>query len=250
MGGATTGFAPTLRPLPPIWRESRVPLEMARLMRDPVWRGEGIPRGDGRPVLLVCGFLAGDPSLTTMARWLSRTGHHPVRAGLRWNVGCLGDTVDRLERRAEELAANSAARIAVIGQSRGGNCAKALAVRRPDLVETVIALGSPLLDQLDVHPSVWAQAHLVGTLGTLGMPGLLSAGCRSGHCCTQAHEEVTSKLSPEVEMTSIYSKTDGIVRWRACLDPEAEHVEIDASHIGMAVSAPAYRVIAEALAES
>jgi triacylglycerol lipase len=248
LGGATTGFVPTFRPLPPIWRESRVPLEMARLMRDPVWRGEGVPRGDDRPVLLVCGFLAGDPSLTTMARWLSRNGHHPVRAGLRWNVGCLGETVDRLERRAKGLAQESGGRIAVIGQSRGGNCAKALAVRRPDLVDTVVSLGSPLLDQLDVHPSVWAQAHLIGTLGTLGMPGLLSAECRNGDCCTQAHGEVRAPLPDEVTMTSIYSRSDGIVRWRSCLDPDAELVEIQASHIGMAVSAPAYRVIGEALA--
>lgn len=248
MGGTTSGFVPTLHPLPPIWREGRVPLELARLLRDPVWRGEGVTRGDDRPVLLVCGFLAGDPSLTTMARWLSRNGHHPVRAGLRWNVGCLGETVDRLERRAEELAEEAGGRIAVIGQSRGGTCAKALAVRRPDLLETVVALGSPLLDQLDVHPSVWAQAHLIGTLGTLGMPGLLSAECRSGACCTRALDEVASRLPPEVSMTSIYSRSDGIVRWRSCLDPDAELVEIEASHIGMAVSAPAYRVIAEALA--
>ncbi len=247
MAGVTGGYAPKLLPLPPIWREGRVPLELARLMRDPVWRGEGVPPGNDRPVLLVCGFLAGDPSLTTMARWLSRIDHHPVRAGLRWNVGCLGDTVDRLELRAEELAEDWGGPIAVIGQSRGGNCAKALAVRRPDLIETVIALGSPLLDQLDVHPGIWAQAHLIGTLGTLGMPGLLSAECRNGICCSQALEEVGTELPGAVSMTSIYSRSDGIVRWRSCLDPDADLVEIEASHVGMAVSAPAYRVIAEAL---
>jgi triacylglycerol lipase len=49
-------------------------------------------------------------------------------------------------------------------------------------------------------------------------------------------------------MTSIYSRSDGIVRWRACLDDDAEQVEVDASHIGMAVSAPAYRAVARALA--
>ena len=57
-------------------------------MLDPVWKGKGIPHGVGRPTLLVCGFLAGDPSMTTMARWLKRIGHRPVRAQLRWNVGC------------------------------------------------------------------------------------------------------------------------------------------------------------------
>ena len=239
---------PSLRPLPPMWRESRLPLEFASLMRDPVWRGEGIPRGDGRPTLLICGFLAGDPSLTTMARWLSRIGHRPVRAGLRWNVDCTGETVDRLERRVEELAARAGRRVALVGQSRGGVCARALAVRRPDLIETVVTLGSPLRDPLDVHPGVWAHVHVVGLLGSLGLPGLFSSACLTGACCERVTEDLAAPLPDEVAFTSIYSRTDGIIRWRACLDDGAEHVEVDASHIGMAVSAPVYRATARALA--
>ena len=240
--------APSLRPLPPIWRESRVPLEYAQLVRDPVWQGEGIPHGDGRPTLLVCGFLAGDPSLTTMARWLKRIGHRPSRAELRWNVGCSGEIADRLEERAERLADEAGRRIAVVGQSRGGSCARALAVRRPDLVEQVVTLGSPLRNQFDVHPGVMVQIGLLGTLGSLGVPGLFSRSCTWGDCCTQAKEEMLAPLPPNVSLTSIYSRTDGIVRWRSCLDDDADHVEIPASHIGMAVSAPAYREVARALA--
>ena len=39
------------------------------------------------------------------------------------------------------------------------------------------------------------------------------------------------------------------MNWRACLDPHAEHLEINASHIGMAVLARAWRAVAAALAE-
>jgi hypothetical protein len=46
---------------------------------------------------------------------------------------------------------------------------------------------------------------------------------------------------------SIYSRSDGIVDWHSCLDPAADHVEIQASHCGMAVSRQAYRATAEAL---
>ena len=240
--------APPLRPVPPLWRESRVPLEYAALMRDPVWEGEGVPHGDGRQTLLVCGFLAGDPSMTTMARWLKRVGHRPVRAQLRWNVGCSGETIDRLEVRAEQMAEESGRRIAVIGQSRGGTFARGLAVRRPDLVEKVVTLGSPLRNQFDVHPGVLAHIGVLGTLGTLGVPGLFSRSCTWGDCCTQAKEEMLARLPAEVSLTSVYSRSDGIVRWRSCLDEDAEHVEIPASHIGMAVSAPAYREVARALA--
>ena len=240
--------APGQAPIPPLWREGRVPLELAALRRDPVWRGQDVPRGDGRPVLLICGFLAGDPSLRTLASWLSRMGYRPRRAGLRWNVGCAGETVDRLERRAEALAAEAGTRIALVGQSRGGTCARALAVRRPDLIDSVVTLGSPLRGQLDVHPGVWLHVHILGALGTLGVPGLLSSSCRDGDCCVQFGEELEAPFPDSVRLTSVYSPSDGIVRWRSCLDPDAENVEIDSSHIGMAVSAPAYRVIGRALA--
>jgi triacylglycerol lipase len=39
----------------------------------------------------------------------------------------------------------------------------------------------------------------------------------------------------DVGFTAIYSKRDGIVDWRACVDPAAEAVEVRASHVGMAV---------------
>ncbi|HEY0633273.1 MAG TPA: hypothetical protein VGC98_14550, partial [Thermoleophilaceae bacterium] len=54
---------------------------------------------------------------------------------------------------------------------------------------------------------------------------------------------------PDVGYLSVYSKSDGIVRWRSCLDPCAEHLEIDASHVGMAVAPRAYRAIAQALSQ-
>ena len=42
-------------------------------------------------------------------------------------------------------------------------------------------------------------------------------------------------MPPGVGFTSIWSRRDGIVDWRACLDPLAESVEVTTSHIGMAV---------------
>ena len=62
---------------PPLWRESRVGLELATLLRDPVFRGDGVKDGRGQPVLLIPGFLAGDDSLALMTRWLRE--HEPLR---------------------------------------------------------------------------------------------------------------------------------------------------------------------------
>jgi triacylglycerol lipase len=232
----------------PLWRESRVPLEHAALMRDPVFRGQGIAPGDGAPVLLVPGFLAGDPSLRLMAGWLRRVGYHPCRARMRFNVDCTTRALGRLEREAEELAERHSRRLSIVGQSRGGSMARVLAVRRPDLIERIVCLGSPVTDQFAVHPWVRAQVTAVGLLGTLGVPGLFAVGCGHGACCERAREQALGPFPDSVEFVSVYSRSDGIVDWRACLDPAATHVEVRASHIGMAVSPHVFRAVGAALA--
>jgi len=57
--------------------ELRWQAELARLLVDPVYRGDGLPRGDGSPVVLIPGFLAGDGSLSVMNGWLKRLGWDP-----------------------------------------------------------------------------------------------------------------------------------------------------------------------------
>jgi triacylglycerol lipase len=239
---------PLLRHRPPIWREARVGLEAAALMRDAVWRGRGVGDGGGMPVLLIPGFLAGDGSLGLMTQWLRRTGHHTRKAGMRANVGCSGAWAERLEDRLEELVEWQGRRAAIIGQSRGGSFAKVLARRRPDLVAGIVTLGSPQLQPLAVHPLVRLQVLAVGALGSLGAPGLFSRRCVDGDCCADFWDHSATPLRRGVGFVSIYSKSDGIVDWRSCLDPGAEHVEVHSSHVGMAVNPDCYRAIASALA--
>jgi pimeloyl-ACP methyl ester carboxylesterase len=233
--------------LPPIWREGRLGVEAAGLLRDPVYRGVGVPDAQGQPVLLIPGFLAGDDSLGIMTRWLRKTGHHTRKAGIRSNIDCSESAVTRLAERVEVLAKCHEQKVAIVGQSRGGNLARVIAVRRPDLVSGIIALGSPQLNPLAVHPLVAVPVLAVGALGTLGAPGLFRHSCRNGHCCQRFWDDLQADFPKGVGYVSIYSRSDGIVDWQSCLDPAAEHVEIQASHCGMAVSAQAYRATAESL---
>src|SRR3954452_8528933 len=232
----------------PIWGESRAALEHAALRRDPILRGEGVPRGDGAPVLLIAGFMAGDTSLRVMARWLRDLGHRPCRAGLRANVDCTTRTIERLEAEVEALAERHGRRVTIIGQSRGGTMARILAVRRPDLVERIVSLGSPVVDQMAVHPLVRAQVTALGLLGSAGVPGLFTRECGLGGCCELRREQATAPFPRDVEFVAVYSRTDGIVDWRACLDPAARQVEVRSSHVGMALNADVFRVVGEALA--
>lgn len=234
--------------LTPIWRESSWAFELASLRRSAVWRGEDVAPGGGRPVLLIPGFLAGDGSLGTMTNWLRRADYRTRRAGIRANVGCSEAACSRIEERLEEMADRAGQRVAIVGQSRGGVFAKALAAKRPDLVSGIVTLGSPLTNMLAVHPLVLAQIGVVGALGTLSIPGLLTAHCLRGRCCEGFRSAFAGPFPEDVGFLSIYSKVDGIVNWRACLDPEAdEHVQVRASHCGMSVNAAAYAATARAL---
>ncbi|HYI37368.1 MAG TPA: alpha/beta hydrolase [Thermoleophilaceae bacterium] len=217
-------------------------------MRAGVFRGGGVTDGRGQPVLLVPGFMAGDGSLSVMARWLKGTGHHPSRAGIRANVACSGASVQRLEDRLEALVERQGRRAAIVGHSRGGTFAKALAVRRPDLVAGIVTLGSPHTDALQVHPLVRANVEAVATLGRLRVPGMFSRGCLEDECCAEFWQQAHGPLPRGVGFVSVYSRSDGIVGWRSCLDPAAEHVEIRSSHCGMAVHPAAYSAVADALA--
>ena len=139
-------------------------------------------------------------------------------------------------------------RAIVIGQSRGGSFAKVLAVRRPDLVCGLVTLGSPHVDPLAVHPVVRLHVEAVGRLGSLGAPGLFKRSCLNDDCCSSFWQELAKPMPEGVGFVSVYSRSDGIVDWHACLDPAAdEQVEISSSHIGMAVSPAAWKAVAKAL---
>lgn len=237
-----------LQGLPPIWREGRTALELAELLRDPVFRDVDPQTGDGRPILLVPGFLAGDGSLGVMTGWLRRAGHRAHRTGIRLNVNCAARALEVMERRVESLAERYGRRVTIIGQSRGGTLGRALAVARPDLVEALVALGSPQLDPLAVHPLVKLQVGVLGVLGSLGAPGLFRNSCLWGDCCSEYRASFETRFPDDVRYVSVYSRSDGIVDWRACLDPAAELFEVEASHIGMGLNAAVYRAVADVLA--
>jgi hypothetical protein len=67
-------------------------------------------------------------------------------------------------------------------------------------------------------------------------------------CCEPFWRDVRAEFPRGVEFVSLYSRSDGLVHWRSCLDPAARHVEVDASHCGMGLSQRVYRALAAELA--
>jgi pimeloyl-ACP methyl ester carboxylesterase len=224
---------------PPVVLEARAPWEArANRRRPPV-----APPGEGRAVLLLPGFYSTDTSLGRLARWLADAG---------WRVGGLGSANRACADVVAERAADRLARLvghdgrpaAVVGHSRGGQVAKVLAVRHPELVSQVVTLASPLTDPFAVHVSVRLMAGTSALLSRLGVPDLVQ-DCPFGECCRAFHDDLLAPAT--VPLTTVFSRSDGIVYWRACTDPCGTPVEVRASHLGIVDNAGAWRAVGEAL---
>lgn len=239
-----------------IARESSAVLEGARLARrtagDRLRRrrtayASPTPVRSVEPVVLVPGFMAGDSSLLLMSRHLRKLGYRTYRSTMHANVGCTQEASYALERRIEAIAIKRERRVTVVGHSLGGLLARGIAVRRPDLVEGIVTMGSPLLAPGAIHSVLAFDLSVVIALRRAGLGGMMGAECTSGDCARLSWEQSRDELDPSVAFTSIFSRRDGVIDWRGCLDPAAETVEVRTSHLGMAVDPVVFDVVARTL---
>jgi pimeloyl-ACP methyl ester carboxylesterase len=230
--------------------ETRWLLELLRLSVDPVFLGgPGLQRGDGRPVVLMPGFGAGDQTLAVLGGWLWRLGYRPRLCGFVSNLGCSERALERVERQMTGLHRRYGRRVALVGHSRGGHFARALAARRPELVSHAVSMGADLNGMLGVSsPTLVAVAA--------ARRGLRAAGrarderCLTLDCeCGFTRDYTCDFPSDQVRLTSIYTKGDGVVLWRGCVVPYGDCVEVTGSHTGLVFNRKAYRAIAAALAK-
>lgn len=213
--------------------------ELGSLLRDPVFRGRGVPRGDGRPVLLVPGFLSGDWSLGVMHGWLKRIGYEPFHSGIVFNVRHSEHMLAGLRRRLIEVEEETGKRVGVIGHSRGGLLAKVLSHRRPDAVEQAITLGAPLADWTDLATMTHHAVGVVKMANEIAYGRKLNPEGRFDH---------ELALNPVVPTTSIYTRSDEVVNFRSCLRPDIPALPVWGSHNGLVVNPEVYRLLGRLLA--
>ena len=243
------------RPLE-VLREASVVLEAGRCAADTVgelrrrrataYAARSTPRTE-EPVVLVPGFMAGDLTLHAMSRSLRRRGFRTYTSHITANVGCTLDAAGALERRIESIAIKRGSRVRIVGHSLGGLLARGLVVRRPDLVSGIVTLGSPMLAPGAHHVLLTASVEALVRLSRAGVAGLMAEECVAGSCARQSFEESREPLPPSVAFTAVYSRRDGIVDWRACVDPAAHSVEVTTSHVGMALDPHVIDVVTAAL---
>ncbi|KRC59557.1 MULTISPECIES: esterase/lipase family protein [unclassified Nocardioides] len=199
------------------------------------------------PVLLIPGFLAGDWTLNAMAGELRARGFRTYRSQIRANIGCTLNSALALEARIEEIAERRDSRVQLVGHSLGGMISRGLAARRPDLIAGIVTMGSPMRAPAAHHAVLTRGVRVLNRLSDAGFSTLMSEDCVAGECAHLSFTESQEPLRPDVAMTNVYSRRDGIVDWKACIDPAGEAVEVRASHIGMAVDPRVIDVVSASL---
>lgn len=223
--------------------ESTALQEYFMLRFHPVYFGIGVPRGDNHPVMPVPGFLASDIHLDEMRNWLKRNNYDSVRSGILLNADVMPFSVGprghilRMQKRLEQKVKDTGKRATLIGLSLGGIFSLGLVITRPDLVRKVITIGTPL--NRDIREA--AQPFV-------------SAIAKTFSSIEESTDELLRSIPyvpiPEgVDLISIYSKSDGVVDWRSCIDPRARaNIEVEGSHIGFAWNPAVYKNIGQILA--
>ena len=191
-------------------------------------------RGDGHAVVVFPGFAASDLSTLPLRAFLGERGYRPRGWELRFNFGPRKGVLDRCLELVRKLRRESRRKVSLVGWSLGGVYAREIAKLAADDVRCVITLGSPFTG----HPKAnhaWRIYELA-----------------SGHSLAESDKFAHVRAAPPVPTTSIFSRSDGIVAWRCCLQeagPIAESIEIAASHIGMGLNPAAWYAVADRLAQ-
>ncbi len=227
----------------PIWREALAGLDWLALRGSPIFYGWGAPRGDGAPVVVVPGFLGTDLYLLELYCWLGRIGYRAYLSRIGRNAECIDLLVDRLFETIDRAHENTGRGVHLIGHSLGGVLSRAAAARRPERIASVITLGSPFRG-IHSHPLVMgATAAVRARVHRQGR----RPDCYTARCGCESVNAL--RTLPPVPQIAIYTKTDGIVDWRVCVndDPETDFA-VPGTHVGLVFNPVVYRLIAARLA--
>ena len=224
----------------------RGPVQLQRFLRSDVVRGVGVPHGDGQPVVLLPPAIAGDWLMPVMQGWLRRIGYTGYRSTIKLHVDCSDRTMARVLPRIEAVAEANDAKVTLVGHSRGGLLSRSIAAARPDLVERVVCLGSPLSEPFAVANLALSRSADIARRQLQRDPVKRSMGCLTEGCaCTYGRFFRTGLTMP---LVSLFSRSDEVVRWESCLVDGARNVEVRASHTGMLMARNVYTTLAHALA--
>jgi pimeloyl-ACP methyl ester carboxylesterase len=153
------------------------------------------------------------------------------------NLGGVASKRSALRDLVKQIHETTGRKVSIVGWSLGGIYARDLALQVPEMVRSVITLGSPFANDITATNATRLYEALSG---------------ESINDNPEIREAIAGDLP--VPATSIYSRTDGIVNWRTSLlrpSSTAENIEVHlASHIGLGVNPAALWAVADRLAQA
>jgi Alpha/beta hydrolase family len=198
------------------------------------------PKGDGHPVLVLPGFIAGDASTFLLRQFLSDRGYHAVGWMQGRNLGPKPGVLESALEHVQQIHRDTGEKVSIVGWSLGGIYARELAKLAPKSVRSVISLGSPFAGPGEATNAWWLfkifnpdHAHVSENLTDLQAP-------------------------PPCPTTAIFSRTDGVVPWQGSSHSaeqlatriDIENIEVEASHLGMGAHPLVLYAIADRLAQA
>lgn len=224
---------------PPLFNllfELRLPVELMSYWAAMPWLGR-LPQGDGHPVMVIPGLATNDWAMSPLRDFIHSRGYQTEGWSRFLNIGPTPKVMERIDQQAEEIFQKANGRkISLVGWSLGGFYARHIARKHPDRVRQIITLASPTVKP---EKTTWA-AHIFDAFSWFhqrGAPGI----------------ETDDPVPDHIPVTCVYSKNDGVVGWRSCMEDETkplrENIEIAASHAGICLHPAVCVVVADRLAQ-
>lgn len=193
------------------------------------------PRGQRHAVVVLPGLGADDRSTIAIRRYLATLGYDVQGWNRGRNLRPAHVDLPAILDQVSGLAKATALPVSLVGWSRGGILAREVARRIPEAVRMVISLGSPF------------------AAPTASNVGAIWRSLTGEKYARPAADWVRRIAAPiPVPATSIYTRSDGVVAWQACLEeagPQRENIEVNTTHIGLGFHPPVLWVIADRLAQ-
>lgn len=189
-----------------------------------------LPRGRGAPVMVLPGFGGGDTSTIVLRGLLSALGYKVSGWGMGVNRGHVEARLPQAIAQVAALAARARRPVHLVGWSLGGVFAREIARDAPELVASVVTLGTPVVGG-PKYTRVGAFFRAFG--GDLDE--------------LERRVDERNRRLIRVPVTAIWSRADGIVDWRACIDPydrAIDHVEVRATHLSLGFDPAVLRIVA------
>jgi pimeloyl-ACP methyl ester carboxylesterase len=213
--------------------EARAPWEFGAVFATLPWLLQ-TPRGDGHGVVVFPGLAASDASTVPLRGFLRGRGYDAYGWRLRRNFGPRAGVVEQSVEQVRKLRRESGRPVSLVGWSLGGIYAREIAKLIPGDVRCVVTLATPFTGS-PKETNVWRIYELL-----------------SGHSLDDTELLAQVRQPPPVPTTSIFSRTDGVVSWRCCVErdgDEVENIEVPASHFGIGMNPATWYAVADRLSQ-